>query len=241
MLGIFGRNFLPKKKEMNLLINNIAQGLTYFLAMLFALTFHEAAHAFTSHMLGDDSAKSLGRLSLNPAVHVDTLGTIVLPLVCSLLGAPFIGWAKPVPYDERNFKNPVRDAMLTASAGPVSNLLMGCICMLFVVMQTHFQWAIFSEGSFFAPLLKLAAAMIYVNGMLAFLNLIPLPPLDGATILRAFVSRDFWDRYESTIGPYGFFIFLLLAFSGGLAWISGLTMVYVGFLEKGASFLISFL
>ncbi len=221
-----------------MLISNIAQGLTYFLAMLFALTFHEAAHAFMSHMLGDDSAKSMGRLSLNPAVHVDMLGTLVLPLVCSLFGAPFIGWAKPVPYDERNFKNPVRDAMLTASAGPLSNLLMGCFCMLFVVIQTRFQWAIFSEGSFFAPLLKLAAAMIYVNGMLAFLNLIPLPPLDGATILRAFVSREFWERYESTIGPYGFFIFLFLAFSGGLSWISGLTMVYVGVLERVASFLL---
>jgi Zn-dependent protease len=233
--------FFAKKKEMNLLINNIAQGLTYFLAMLFALTFHEAAHAFTSHLLGDDSAKSMGRLSLNPAVHVDTLGTIVLPLVCSLFGAPFIGWAKPVPYDERNFKNPTRDAMLTASAGPLSNLLMGCICMVIVVLQTRFQWSVFSHDSFFAPLLKLAAAMIYVNGMLAFLNLIPLPPLDGATILRAFVSRNFWDRYESTIGPYGFFILLFLAFSGGLAWISGLTMAYVHTLERGASFLLSYL
>ena len=74
--------------------------------------------------------------------------------------------------------------------------------------------------------------MIYVNGMLAFLNLIPLPPLDGATIMRAFVNRDFWDRYESAVAPYGFIIFLVLAYSGGLNWISGLTMAYVQVLES---------
>jgi Zn-dependent protease len=209
--------------------------------MVFALTFHEAAHAFTSHVLGDDSAKNLGRLSLNPAVHVDMLGTIVLPLVCSLFGAPFIGWAKPVPYDERQFKNPVRDAMLTASAGPISNLLLGFICMLFITIQTRYQWPLFHEGSFLAPIIKLAAAMIYVNGMLAFLNLIPLPPLDGALILRAFISRDLWERYETTIGPYGFFIFLFLAFSGGLVWISHLTMIYVGWVEKSARILLPLL
>jgi Zn-dependent protease len=222
-----------------LLINNITQGLTYFLAMLFALTFHEAAHAFTSHLLGDDSAKSVGRVSLNPAVHVDMLGTIILPLVCSLFGAPFIGWAKPVPYDERNFKSPVRDAMLTASAGPVANLVMGFICMVFLALQSRYQLGLFAGESFLAPITKLAGAMIYVNGMLAFLNLIPLPPLDGATILRAFISRDLWDRYEALVGPYGFIIFLFLAFSGGLVWISGLTMFYVQVLERTVSFLIS--
>ena len=212
-------------------ITDLAQGLTYFLAMLFALTFHESAHAFVSHLLGDDSAKREGRLSLNPAVHIDPVGTLIFPLVCSVFGAPFIGWAKPVPYDERNFKHPLRDSMLTAAAGPTSNLLLGFLCMVFIALNARFQWSLFQDGSFLAPVLKLSSAMIYVNGMLAFLNLIPLPPLDGATILRAFVSRDFWDKYESLVGPYGFFIFLFLAFSGGLTWISQLTMFYVRILE----------
>lgn len=212
-------------------INDFTQALTYFLAMIFALTFHEAAHAFTSNFLGDDSAKSMGRLSLNPAVHMDPIGTVAFPAVCSLLGAPFIGWAKPVPYDERNFKNPTRDAMLTAAAGPASNLLFGLICMLFVGLNAKFQWGIFASGQFLAPIISLVTAMIYVNGMLAFLNLIPLPPLDGATIMRAFVNRDFWDRYEAAVAPYGFIIFLLLAYTGGLNWISGLTMAYVRTLE----------
>lgn len=222
-------------------INDLTQALTYFLAMVFALTFHEAAHAFTSNFLGDDSAKVEGRLSLNPAVHMDPIGTVAFPLVCSVLGAPFIGWAKPVPYDERNFKNPTRDAMLTASAGPLSNLLLGFICMMVVGLNAKFQWSIFEPGQFFAPMMKLLTAMIYVNGMLAFLNLIPLPPLDGATIMRAFVNRDFWDRYEAAVAPYGFIIFLLLAYSGGLNWISSLTMAYVHILESLAGPLINIL
>jgi Zn-dependent protease len=217
---------------------DLTQSLTYVLAMLFALTFHEAAHALASHLLGDDSAKREGRLSLNPAVHVDPIGTIAFPLVCSLVGAPFIGWAKPVPYDERNFKKPVRDAMLTAAAGPFSNILFGFVCMLILALNARFEWSVFQAGSFFAPLLKIITAMTYVNGMLAFLNLIPLPPLDGATILRAFVSRDFWDRYEATIGPYGFIIFLVLAYGGMLNWISSFTMVYVKIITALASALV---
>ena len=173
----------------------------------------------------------MGRLSLNPAVHIDLVGTIVLPLVCSVFGAPFIGWAKPVPYDERNFRHPIQGAMLTAAAGPAANLLLGFLSMLFIALNNRYHWGIFDEGNFLAPVIKLAAAMIYMNGVLAFLNLIPLPPLDGATILRAFVSRDFWERYEATIAPYGFFVFMFLAFSGGLSWISHLTMYYVQVLE----------
>jgi Zn-dependent protease len=219
-------------------INNVTQALTYFLAMVFALTFHEAAHAFASFMLGDDLAKREGRLSLNPAVHADPIGTLVFPLACSVIGAPFIGWAKPVPYDERNFKKPIRDAMLTAAAGPLSNLILGFLCMLFLALNSRYEWSLFAAGSFFAPALKIIAAMTSVNGMLAFLNLIPLPPLDGATIMRAFVSRDFWDRYETTIGPYGFIIFLMLAFAGLLNWIGTFTMAYVNFIRMLAEQLV---
>jgi Zn-dependent protease len=218
-------------------VNNIAQGLTFFIAMLFALTFHESAHALASHLLGDNTAKAQGRLSLNPAVHIDLMGTIILPLACSLFGMPFFGWAKPVPYNERNFKHPARDSMLTASAGPVANLVLGFLCMVFVLLNHRYQWSLFEAGTLFAPIIKLAAVMIQVNGMLAFLNLIPLPPLDGATIMRAFVNRDFWDRYEAVVAPYGFFIFLFLAFSGGLTWISYVTRYYIDSME----FLVRFL
>jgi Zn-dependent protease len=212
-------------------INDLSQIFTYFLAMLFALTFHEAAHAFAANFLGDKTAKSMGRLSLNPAVHMDMIGTLAFPLMCSAMGAPFIGWAKPVPYDERNFKNPNRDSMLTAAAGPISNLIFGFICLLFLELNNMLQWSILTKGQFLAPLTNLIAALVYVNGILAFLNLIPLPPLDGAKILRAFVNRDLWDRYEAMVAPYGFMIFLMLAYLGGLNWIGGLTDAYVRILQ----------
>jgi Zn-dependent protease len=222
-------------------INDLTQALTYFLAMLFALTFHEAAHAFASHSFGDDSAKREGRLSLNPTVHMDMLGTVALPLVCSALGAPFIGWAKPVPYDERNFKNPNRDVVLTAAAGPAANLLLSFICLIIFRLNDQLDWALFAKGSFLAPLMGVVGAMIYVNGILAFLNLIPLPPLDGATIMRAFMDRNLWERYEMAVAPWGFVIILVLASMGGLNWISGLTAVYVSFMDALASPILSLL
>jgi Zn-dependent protease len=222
-------------------INDLTQALTYFLAMLFALTFHEAAHAFASHSFGDDSAKREGRLSLNPTVHMDMVGTVALPLVCSVLGAPFIGWAKPVPYDERNFKNPTRDVVLTAAAGPLANLFLSFVCLIIFRLNDQLDWAIFAKGSFLAPLMGVVGAMIYVNGILAFLNLIPLPPLDGATIMRAFMDRNLWERYEMAVAPWGFVIILVLASMGGLNWISGLTAVYVSFMEALASPILSLL
>jgi Zn-dependent protease len=222
-------------------INDLTQALTYFLAMLFALTFHEAAHAFASHSFGDDSAKREGRLSLNPTVHMDMVGTVALPLVCSVLGAPFIGWAKPVPYDERNFKNPTRDVVLTAAAGPLANLFLSFVCLIIFLLNDQLDWAIFAKGSFLAPLMGVVGAMIYVNGILAFLNLIPLPPLDGATIMRAFMDRNLWERYEMAVAPWGFVIILVLASMGGLNWISGLTAVYVSFMEALASPILSLL
>lgn len=220
-------------------ITDLTQALTYFLAMLFALTFHEAAHAFASHSFGDDSAKREGRLSLNPTVHMDMLGTVALPLVCSILGAPFIGWAKPVPYDERNFRNPTRDVVLTAAAGPVANLLLSFICLIIFRLNAQLDWSIFAKGSFLAPLMGVVGAMIYVNGILAFLNLLPLPPLDGATIMRAFMDRSLWERYEIAVAPWGFVIILVLASMGGLNWISGLTAFYVSFMDALASPIIS--
>lgn len=222
-------------------INDLTQVLTYFLAMLFALTFHEAAHAFASHSFGDDSAKREGRLSLNPTVHMDMLGTVALPLVCSVLGAPFVGWAKPVPYDERNFKNPTRDVVLTAAAGPAANLFLSFICLIIFRLNAQLDWPLFAKGSFLAPLMGVVGAMIYVNGILAFLNLIPLPPLDGATIMRAFMDRNLWERYEMAVAPWGFVIILVLASMGGLNWISGLTTVYVSFMDALASPILSLL
>lgn len=207
--------------------NEIAQALTYFLAMLFALTFHEAAHAFTAHIRGDDTALRQGRLSLNPAVHADMIGTIILPLAGFLMHIPIIGWAKPVPLDERNLKNPTFDAFLVAIAGPISNFVMALVGTLIVHSYYRYGMAAIPQESFFFPLVKLANAFVFVNAALGLFNLIPLPPLDGASLLRVILPRDIYESYESVAGPYGFIILLMLAMGGGLNWIGSASRVVV--------------
>lgn len=216
-------------------INDVAQAVTYFLAMLLALTFHEAAHAYIAHVRGDDTARQMGRLSLNPAAHADLVGTIILPLAGFLMHLPIIGWAKPVPVDERNFKKPVFDSFLVGMAGPASNLLMGLMAVITLRAYYLYGQSIIAEGSFWFPLVKLLMAFAFVNAILAFFNLIPLPPLDGASLLRATLPTDLYEKYESVVAPYGFIILLMLAMGGGLGWIAGVARAYMAICDAVAS------
>lgn len=218
--------------------NEIAEALTYFLAMLFALTFHEAAHAYTAHLLGDDTAKRDGRLSLNPAVHADMIGTIVLPLAGLLLHWPLFGYAKPVPVDERYFKNPTRDSFLVAIAGPMSNFLMVLIGT--VILRSYYLYGtgILPADSFLFPLVKLASAFVFISAVLGLFNLIPLPPLDGAQILRVVLPRDIYESYEQVATSYGLIILIVLFMSGALNWIGGMSRVIVRFAELLVSFVL---
>ena len=213
-------------------INDFAQILTYFLAMLLALTFHEAAHALVANLRGDRTAYLEGRLSLNPAAHADLVGTIILPLGAMMMSLPIIGWAKPVPVDERYFKNPPFDSFLVAMAGPGSNLIMCFLSILTYKLYIFFGANLIPEGSFLFPLIKLLAAFATVNSVLAFFNLIPLPPLDGSSILRIVMPRNSFEQFESAIAPYSFFILMGIAVMGGFKWIHYLSMFYVGFCEK---------
>ena len=219
-------------------INDIAQALTYFLAMLLALSFHEAAHALVAFIRGDRTAQSMGRLSLNPAAHADMVGTIILPLAGFLMHLPIIGWAKPVPVDERNFKNPVIDGCMVGLAGPASNLILALFSVIFLRVYNLYGQDILPEGSFFYPGIKLLIAFTYVNAILAFFNMIPLPPLDGASLLRVLLPHDLYEKYETLIAPYGFIILLILAMGGGLAWISGMAQFYVRLCDLVASFIV---
>jgi Zn-dependent protease len=219
-------------------INDLAQALTYFLAMLLALTFHEAAHAYVAHIRGDDTALSQGRLSLNPAAHADLVGTIILPLVGFLMRMPIIGWAKPVPVNERNFKKPVFDSFLVGMAGPFSNLMMALISVIVFRAYNVYGQDFLTEGSFFYPVIKLLIAFAIVNATLAFFNLIPFPPLDGASLLRVLLPRQTYDAFESTVAPYGFIILLVLAMSGGLTWVSHLARLYMRVCEMASALII---
>lgn len=184
----------------------------WIVPILLAITLHEAAHAWVAHRCGDPTAKQLGRLSLNPFRHVDLFGTLIVPVLIALITQfQFIfGWAKPVPMNPRYFKNPRRDAALTAAAGPLSNLFMVLIWSGLLKISSLFH----PESSvIFLYLLLTAQAGIMINLVLAYFNLIPIPPLDGSKILASALSPRHAYAY-SKLEPYGFFILIALLMTG---------------------------
>jgi Zn-dependent protease len=197
-----------------------------FVILLFSLSVHELAHAWTAERLGDPTARFLGRVSLNPLVHADPLGTIIFPIIGSLYGFMF-GWAKPVPVNVGRLRHPVRDQMLVAAAGPVSNLMLAFLMfgILFAMktmspelgelVRTVSDGRTPRGGSIAAPLALLAFHGMTINIILAIFNLIPIAPLDGAAVLSGLLPRGLaagLDRLQS----YSMFIFVLLVISGVL-------------------------
>jgi Zn-dependent protease len=195
--------------------------------LVFSVIIHEVSHGFVAERLGDPTARLLGRLTLNPLKHIDPFGSIILPLLLSLVPGGFVfGWAKPVPYNPMNLKRPVRDAALIAAAGPVSNLVIALIFGLLVRLGV----GVGIPGVSGALFVNLAALIVLVNVSLAIFNLVPIPPLDGSKILAAFIPRAAAGAYAA-LERYGFFILIFYIamgapFIGPL--ISGLFMLLVG-------------
>ena len=162
---------------------DVFSAIIAFAIVLVSLTIHEAAHAWTAERLGDPTARMLGRVSLNPAVHIDPIGTLLLPLVALLSGLPIIGWAKPVPVNINRLRHHRRDFMIVAAAGPVSNLAQA------VVGGLLFQTLSFggAEAGYASLILK---AFVQINLLLAFFNLIPIPPLDGGYVLAGLLPES---------------------------------------------------
>lgn len=193
--------------------------------LLFSLTVHEAAHAWSASRLGDPTARHLGRVSLNPAVHVDPIGTLLLPLVAAVTGAPLIGWAKPVPVDTRRLGHPRRDFMIVAAAGPASNLALAVVAAV-VLRLAPGQELTLGGVEVAGPLVALAVAALQVNLLLALFNLIPVPPLDGGNVLGGLLGGAWRARYES-LRPYGVFILYGLMLSGAVAALIGPPYVFL--------------
>ena len=174
--------------------------------VLISLTIHEAAHAWTADRLGDPTARMLGRLSLNPIVHIDPIGTLLLPILAALSGLPLIGWAKPVPVNTRNLRDPRRDFMLVAAAGPISNLLQATVLALIL---RGVQAGVGPQ----AYVLGILQEAVIVNLMLAFFNLIPVPPLDGGNVMLGLLPPRAAAQFAQ-LRQFGFIILYVLMFTG---------------------------
>lgn len=174
--------------------------------LLLAITLHEVAHGWVALRCGDPTAKSLGRLSLNPLRHVDPVGTVLIPALLALVGGFIFGWAKPVPVNYLRLRQPKRDMALVALAGPLSNFIMalgwGLIMVLGFHLHPHLAWL----GE---PLLLMGGAGINVNVMLGVLNLAPIPPLDGSRVLVGVLPNAF-GALMARLEPYGLIILIAL-------------------------------
>ena len=191
------------------------------LPLLFAMVLHEYAHGWIAYRCGDPTAKLQGRLTMNPLAHIDPFGTIILPLLCLLMPGGFLlGWAKPVPIDPRNMRQPRRDMALVAAAGPAMNLALAVgsallLTLLFWIDSTIGSWSTSEETApsdtwrqlFLLPVAVMLRYSIFINVLLMLFNLLPLPPLDGGRILTSLLPHNAAIAL-SRVEPYGMFILM---------------------------------
>ena len=196
------------------MVNPLSSELTYIVVsiaiVLLSLTVHEAAHAWSADRLGDSTARMLGRVSLNPLVHIDPIGTILLPLIAAVSNFPIIGWAKPVPVNTSRLAHPRRDFMIVAAAGPASNIalaVLGAVLVQFIPSSSGFRP---SDGLDLTSVLFMAGS---INIFLAVFNLIPIPPLDGGNVLAGLLPPNAADVLDK-LRPFGFVILYGLMFTG---------------------------
>jgi Zn-dependent protease len=198
---------------------DVAGALLAFIVLLFSLTIHESAHAWTADRLGDPTARMLGRVSLNPVVHADLFGTVLFPLIGLLNGGWLFGWAKPCPVNVGRLRNPRRDYIMVAAAGPLSNLLLAILARL-LQLVIPVSPVTLGELNVSAPIATMLSRAIVINILLAVFNMIPIPPLDGGSVLAGLLPRRLAIEFNR-IRPYGFFILIALMLSGALDHIIG--------------------
>ena len=192
---------------------NLAYVFISFIVLLFSLTVHEMAHALTADRLGDPTARLLGRVSLNPVVHADLIGTVVFPLIALVTNAPLIGWAKPVPVDVRRLRHQRRDYVLVAAAGPASNLVLAILSATALAVLPISPLTL-GETNVSVPLAAILSQLIQLNVLLAVFNMLPIPPLDGGNVLGGLLPMRLASQFN-LIRPYGFLLIYALVLSGG--------------------------
>lgn len=185
--------------------------IVQLIILFFSVVVHEISHGYVAKYLGDDTAEKMGRLTLNPLKHLDPFGSIILPLLFIITKAPFVlGWAKPVPFNPYNLRNPKTGGGIIAAAGPIVNFILAIIFGLLI----RFLWPLGVS-----PFLILSfAIVVFLNLALGIFNLLPIPPLDGSKILFALLPDKYFEL-QRFLETYGFFIILLLLFLGILTLI----------------------
>ena len=196
------------------LASTVRQVIIAVVPILIAITFHEASHGYIANKLGDPTAKVMGRLTLNPLAHIDLFGTIIVPIFLYIFSGFVIGWAKPVPINPHNFKNPKRDMAISAAGGPAINLILAAISILLIRLVIFPSAEIFPASftsTVFRPLYEMLRISAIINVILAIFNMIPIPPFDGGRVAVGLLP------YRQAISlsklePYGFFIVIILFF-----------------------------
>ena len=205
--------------------------ILYLVALIFSLSFHESAHAWTSDRFGDNTARLLGRVSLNPRTHVDPIGTLVFPIIGFITGFPLLGFAVPTPVEPRLWRDKVKAEIAVSAAGPISNFLLATATFAIIktllvigVMQpgtgTFFTLIMPTEGQSFLvePVAKLLSIMLVLNLSLGIFNLVPIPPLDGSHVLEVLLPYEMAQAYAQ-IKPFGMFLLMALVYVGALSFV----------------------
>ncbi len=218
--------------------NRLVDLILFYPLFLFSLSFHESAHAYVADKLGDSTAKLLGRISLSPFPHMDLIGTFLLPVFGILTGAPIIGWGKPVPINPYRLRGDTRRSSLwVAAVGPASNIFLALcfagLAHLLVRILPNLPQESMMPGSWSATavvaLFSIFQTGVVLNLVLAFFNLLPLPPLDGGTVIRGLIPAASLDAYDN-FSRYGFLILLVLFITGLLRYILLPVLLIAGYL-----------
>ncbi|MBI3540592.1 MAG: site-2 protease family protein [Deltaproteobacteria bacterium] len=204
----------------------IALFFIFYPVFLFSLSFHEASHAWMANRLGDSTARLLGRMTLNPLAHIDWIGTVLFPLMMFLMpGLLLFGWAKPVPVDPYRLRGGRKGNLKVALAGPISNIF---LALVFAGLL-HLLVRVGTGGSVMEVIGQMMETGVYLNLMLAFFNLVPIPPLDGSGILEGILPLRYLETYDR-IRRYGFMILLVGLYLGAFRLLSIPVYSLAGFL-----------